>query len=49
MKTITFAAEADVSDIFSSGNIKEIITKFSNNCEKMYMDMLFWKIFKEIG
>ena len=37
MKTITFAAEADVSDIFSYGSTREIISKFSNNCEKMYM------------
>ena len=27
MKTITFAAEADVSNLFSSGNIREIVKK----------------------
>ena len=40
--------KTDVSDICSSGNIREIMNKFSNNCEKMYMYMLFWKILKEI-
>ena len=31
MKTITFAAKADVSDIFASGNIREIVNTFSYN------------------
>ena len=43
MKTIYFAAEANVSDIFSSVNIRDIVNTFSYNCEKMYMYMLFWK------
>ena len=37
METINFAAEANVSDIFSSVNIREIANTFSYNCEIMYM------------
>ena len=37
IKSITFAAEGDVSDIFSSENFREIVNTFSYKCEKMYM------------
>ena len=40
MKTINFAAEADDSDIFSSGNIRKIVNTFSYSCEKMCMHKL---------
>ena len=40
MKTINFASEADASDIFSSGNIREIVNTFSYSCEKMCMHKL---------
>ena len=36
MTTIALAAEADASDIFSSGNFREIVITFSYNCEEMY-------------
>ena len=48
MKTITIAAEADVSDIFSSGNFREIVNTFSYNFAKMYKYMIFRENFKEI-
>ena len=37
MKTINFAAKADISDRFYSGNIREIVNTFSYSCEKMCM------------
>ena len=40
MKTINFAAEADVSDIFSSRTIRKIVNTFSYSCEKMCMHKL---------
>ena len=48
MKTITIAAEAHVSDIFSSGNFREIENTFSYNFAKMYKYMFFRENFKEI-
>ena len=40
MKAINFAAETDVSDIFSSRNIRKIVNTFSYSCEKMCMHKL---------
>ena len=50
MKTINFSAEADVSDIFSSGSIREIANTFSYSCEKMCMHILcsFRKILRKL-
>ena len=50
MEIINFAAEANVSDIYFSVNIREIVNTFSYNCENMYMYyiMIFQKNFKEI-
>ena len=48
MKTITFAAEAGVSDMFASGIVKEIVNTFSFNWKKCTSTSLFKEGFKEI-
>ena len=41
MKTITFAVEADISDIFSSGNVKVFVETLSYNWKKSTWTIVF--------
>ena len=41
IKTISFAAEADVFDILSSRNLRKIVITFSYNCEKINICRLY--------